>query len=182
LPAIAFDDGFGNKGGAVDIASNYFQVRAANLSIASEVNGTLIQVPFGQVSVISRVSYPDSTPLTNGTVTVLVSTGRSTSQLKLVYDPSIAAWRGSYSSAFWDIWSVGKWTLTVQATDTFGNSGTSTFTVVAQPYLFLILIAVIIGVALFARWTAGRYGRKVYLRIRKLLQKMRSMSTERTRP
>jgi len=182
LPAMSFDDGFGNKGGAVDTFSQYFEVQNASLLITSEVNGTQIQVPFGQVSIISKIAYPDSTLLTNGTVRVSVSTDSSTSELNLTYDQSIRAWRGSYSSAFWDLWRVGKWTLKVQATDLFGNSGTTTYEVAAQPYLFLALVAVIIAVVLFARWTVLRFGRKVYFRIRKILQKLRSLSAKRLHP
>jgi hypothetical protein len=181
LPAMSFDDGFGNKGGGADTFSAYFQVQAANLTIASEVNGTQIQVPFGQVSIISKITYPDGTALTNGTVTVFVSTNSSASGLKLAYDPSIGAWRGSYSSALWDLGRIGEWTLKVQATDAFGNSGATTYQVVAQPYLFLVLVAVLIAAVLFGRWTITRYGRKLYFRARKALQKLRSLSTARQR-
>jgi hypothetical protein len=182
LPAMSFDDGSGNKGGAIDTYSQYFQVQNASLVIKSVVNGTQIQVPFGQVGVISRISYPDGTPMTNGTVMVSVSTDSSTHQLALKYDPTLGAWRGSYSSSLSDLWSVGKWTLQVEAADVLGNSGTSTYGVTAQPYLFLILIGGIIAVVLFSRWTISRYGRKVYFRIRKMLQRLRSLSTGRSRP
>jgi hypothetical protein len=182
LPSMSFDDGFGNKGGALDTLSGYFQVRNASLLITSQLNGTLIQVPFGQISVISKISYPDGSPLINGTVNVSVSTSISTSQITLTYDPTLGAWRGSYTSAFWDLWRVGEWTLRVQATDASGNSGTTTYRVAAQPYLFLVLVAVIVAAVLFVRWTVSQYGRKVYLRIRKILQKLRSLSTRRIRP
>jgi hypothetical protein len=182
LPAMSFDDGYGNKGGPTDTLSQYFQVNNASLLISSQVNGTQIQVPFGQVSIISKISYPDGTPLTNGTVQVLVSMNSGTSALDLVYDPSLGAWRGSYSSGFGDLWRIGKWTFTIQASDTAGNSGSATFDVTAQPYLFLVLVAMVIAVALFGRWTLSRYGRKTYLRIRKAVQKLRSLSTERYHP
>jgi hypothetical protein len=182
LPALSFDDSFGNKGGAADIFSGYFRVQNASLVITSEVNGTQIQVPFGQVSVISKIAYPDGTPVLNGTVTVFLSNSSSASKIQLMYDPTLGAWRGSYSSSFWDLWRVGKWTLKVQAADLFGNSGASTFEVVAQPYLFLVIIGVIVAVALVGRWTVSRYGRKMYLRIRKVVQKLRSLPTERFRP
>jgi hypothetical protein len=179
LPAMSFDDGYGNKGGSADTFSGYFEVRAANLTIGSQVNGTQIQVPFGQVSIISRVGYPDGTAVTNGTVTVFVSTNSSTSAVKLIYDPSVGAWRGSYSSALWDLWRVGEWTLRVQATDPFGNSASTTYKVAAQPYLFLVLVAVLIAVVLFGRWILTRYWRKLYFRVRKTMQRLRSLSTAR---
>jgi hypothetical protein len=182
LSALSFDDSYGNKGGAADLFSGYFQVQNASLVITSEVNGTQIQVPFGQVSVISKIAYPDGTPVLNGTVTVFLSNSSSASKIQLTYDPSIGAWRGSYSSSFWDLWRVGKWTLKVEAADLYGNSGTSTFEVSAQPYLFLVIIGVIVAVALVGRWTVSRYGRKIYLRVRKLVQKLRSLPTERLRP
>ena len=182
LLAMSFDDGFGNKGGAADTFSDYFQVRNASMVITSEVNGTQIQVPFGQVSIISRVAYPDGTSLMNGTVRVFVSTGSSTSEIKLVYDAGINAWRGAYASGLGDLWQVGTWRLRVEVVDPYGNSGTAVYEVAAQPYLFLVTIAAIIAVALFGRWTISRYGRKVYFRIRKLIQKLRALSTERIRP
>jgi len=182
LPASSFDDGFGNKGGAVDIFSSYFQVHNASLVITSEVNGTQIQVPFGQVSIISKITYPDGTPVLNGTAIVFLSNSSSASKIQLTYDSTLGAWRGSYSSSFWDLWRVGKWTLKVQAADLFGNSGTSTFQVAAQPYLFLVIIGVIVAVVLVSRWTVSRYGRKMYLRIRKAVQRLKSLPTERFRP
>lgn len=182
LPAMSFDDGFGNKGGAVDTFSDYFEVRNASMIITSEVNGTQIQVPFGQVSIISRVTYPDGTSLTNGTVRVSVSTASSKSEIKLNFDPSINAWRGAYTSGLGDLWHVGTWTLRVQVVDQYGNSGTAVYEVAAQPYLLIVIIGIVVVVVLFGRWTISRYGRKTYFRIRKLIQKLRALSTERIRP
>lgn len=173
LPAMSFDDGFGNKGGSGDTFSSDFQVTNASLIIDSEVNGTQIQIPFGQVSIISKVTYPDGTPLTNGTVSLVVSTGSAVSELASVYDPSIQAWRASYSSTFSDLWRVGTWKLSVKAADTFGNSGSATYDVAAQPYLFVASLAIIIALALFGRWTLTRYGRKVYFRLRKIVLRFR---------
>lgn len=173
LPATSFDDGFGNKGGTTDTYSNYFQIGNASLAISIEVNGTQIQIPFGQVSIISKVTYPDGTPMTNGTVMVDVSTGSSVSELQATYDPTIQAWRASYSSKLADLFHVGTWSLKVDAVDTFGNSGTASYDVTAQLYLFLVLVAVIVAAALFARWTVSRYGRRVYFRARKIIQRFR---------
>jgi hypothetical protein len=173
LPAMAFDDGFGNIGASSDIFSDYFQVKSANLVITSEVNGTQIQIPFGQVSIISKIAYPDGTPLTNGTVTLLLSTGSAVSKLKAVYDPTIRAWRASYSSNIFDLLRVGTWTLRINATDSLGNSGTAATEVTAQPYLFVVLLAVVIALVLFVRWTYSRYGRRTYFRLRKLVQRFR---------
>jgi len=182
LSALSFDDSYGNKGGTADVFSGYFQVQNASLVITSQVNGTQIQVPFGQISVISKITYPDGTPVLNGTATVFLSNSSSATKIQLTYDPSLGAWRGSYSTSFWDIWRVGKWTLKVEAADLYGNVGSSTFEVSAQPYLFLAIVGVIIAVALVGRWTVSRYGRKLYLRIRKIVQKLRSLPTQRFRP
>jgi hypothetical protein len=173
LPAMSFDDGSGNKGGPTDTFSDSFEVRNASLVIQSVVNGTQIQIPFGQVSIISKVTYPDGTVLTNGTVRLVVSTGSAVSELDSVYDPTIQAWRASYPSSFSDLWRVGTWTLRINAADTFGNSGTATYDVAAQPYLFIALIAILVAAALFGRWTLTRYGRRVYFRVRKIIQRFR---------
>jgi len=173
LPADSFDDGFGNKGGPADVFSDYFQVSNATLLISSEVNGTQIQVPFGQVSIISKITYPDGSVFSNGTARVSVSAGGSTSDLRLAYDSKIRAWRASYASTFFDLWRVGTWTLDVEASDIFGNSGKETYEVNAQPYLFLLLVALVVALVLFGRWTVSRFGRLTYLRIRKTVQRFR---------
>ena len=117
LPAMSFNDSYGNKGGQSDIFSDYFKVTNASLTITSSINGTQIQIPFGQVSIISKILYPDGTPLTdNGTVTVTVSTGSSTSAVALSYDPGLGAWHGSYSSSFSDI--LARWNLDHQGAST----------------------------------------------------------------
>jgi hypothetical protein len=174
LPAMSFDDGFGNKGGLTDTYSNYFSVNNASLTISSSINGTQIQVPFGAVSIISKISYPDGTPLTaNATVSVIVSAGSSTSLLTLGYDPAVGAWRGSYSSSITDIWHPGTWILKVQAVDSYGNMGSASYEISAQPYLFLVIVAVVVLLAFAGRWVYARYGRKVYFRTRKLIQRFR---------
>ncbi len=173
LPAMAFDDGYGNKGGSEATYSNYFRVTNASLVINSEVNGTQIQIPFGQVSIISKVTYPDGTPLTNGTVRVVVFTGSEIASLNSIYDPNIGAWRASYSSTFIDLWRSGTWTLNVTAFDTLGNSGGVEVKVQAQPYLFIAVLALLIALVLFGRWTVSRYGRRVYFRVRKLVQRFK---------
>ena len=174
LPAMSFDDGFGNKGGSVDMYSDYFSVNNASLVISSSINGTQIQIPFGSVSIISKIAYPDGTPLaSNGTVSVTVSTGSSMSLVSLNYDPMIEAWRGTYSSSFSDIWHVGTWTLKVQADDVYGNSGSASYQVSAQPYLVLAIAAIIAFLALVGRWIYIRYGRKAYFKIRKFMQRLR---------
>ena len=173
LPAMAFDDGYGNKGGSGNIFSDYFQVRNASLRIKSEVNGTQIQIPFGQVSIISTVTYPDGSPLTNGTVRLVVATGSTVSELKSVYDPNIRAWRAAYSSTFSDLLRPGTWTLNVTAADTLGNSGSVEVKVQAQPYLFIVVLGFVITAVLVGRWMVSRYGRKVYFRVRKIIQRFR---------
>ena len=173
MPATAFDDGFGNKGAAVDTYSNYFAVTNASLVITSQVNGTRIQIPFGQVSILSKVTYPDGSPLTAGSVNVLVSTGSSVTPLTSTYDPSIGEWRASYSSTLFDLIRGGTWTLKVNAEDALGNSGKATYEVVAQPYLFISLIVGVVAVAFVVRWSVSRYGRKVYFRLRRILRRPR---------
>jgi len=171
MPAMSFDDGFGNKGGAADIYSNYFAVQNASLIISSQLNGTQIQIPFGQISIISKVTYPDGSPVTTGVVNVVVSTGSSISALKSTYDPTVDAWRTSYSSTIFDLVRAGTWTLRVTATDSLGNSGKATYDVAAQPYLFIVLIVCVVAVVLVGRWTVSRFGRRVYFRVRRIVRR-----------
>jgi hypothetical protein len=173
IPSMSFDDGNGNKGGPADSYSDFFSVINATLSISSQLNGTTIQIPFGQVSIISKVTYPDGTPLTSGTVIVVVSAGSSTSPLQSTYDPTITGWRASYSSSLFDLSRVGNWTLRVTASDALGNSGMTTYEVTAQPYLFIAIVVALVTVFLATRWTVSRYGRRVYFRVRKILRRPR---------
>jgi hypothetical protein len=171
MPAMAFDDGVGNKGAAGDTTSATFQVQNASLQITSQLNGTQIEIPFGQVSIISKITYPDGTPMSNGTVNVVASIGSSSSTLPSVYDPSIGAWRSSYTSTIFDLFHVGTWTLKVSATDRNGNSGIATYDVVAQPYQFITIVVVVVAVILIGRWIISRFGRRLYFRLRRLAQK-----------
>ena len=173
VPAMSFDDGHGNKGGEKDTYSNFFSVTNASLSITSQLNGTNIQIPFGQVSIMSKVTYPNGMPLTAGTVTVVVTAGTSVSQLASTYDPTTAEWRSSYSSTLFDLARAGTWTLKVTARDTYGNSGKATYNVSAQPFLFIILVASVLAAFFVVRWSVSRYGRRVYFRIRKLVRGLR---------
>jgi hypothetical protein len=173
MPSMAFDDGFGNKGAAIDTNSNYFTITNASLAITSQLNGTQIQIPFGQVSIISKVTYPDGTPLTVGSVNLVVYTGSSVTALTATYDPSIGEWRASYSSTLFDLIHGGTWTLKVNARDTLGNSGKATYEVVAQPYLFITLIVGVVAVVFVVRWSVSRYGRKIYFRLRRILKRPR---------
>jgi len=174
VAAMSFDDGYGNKGGAVDTYSDYFVVTNASFQFSSKVNGTQIQVPFGQVSILSKITYPDGSLLTNGTVRVLVSTGTSTFSLQSLFDATDGSWRSAYSTTIADLWSVGTWILTVEAFDIYGNGGVATYEITAQPYLFLIIIGIVIVAVVIGRWSLTRYGRRVYLRVRKILHKLRS--------
>lgn len=172
-PSMSFDDGYGNKGAAMDTYSNFFSVTNASLSITSQLNGTNIQIPFGQVSVMSKVTYPDGSPLTAGTVTVVVIAGSSVSQLQATYDPTTNEWRSSYSSTLFDLAHVGTWILRVTANDAYGNSGMATYDVTAEPYLFIAILASVITALLVVRWSISRYGRRVYFRIRKFVRSPR---------
>jgi len=173
IPAMAFDDGYGNKGAVVDTYSNYFSVTNATLIISSQLNGTDIQIPFGQVSILSKVTYPDGTPLTAGIVTVTVYAGGSATQLQSTFDPSTGQWRASYSSTLSDLSRVGTWTLRAKASDAFGNSGTATYDVTAQPYLFIAVLVAVVAALLSVRWSVSRYGRRIYFRVWKILRRPR---------
>jgi hypothetical protein len=170
IPAMSFDDGYGNKGGATDTYSNDFSVTNASLIISSQLNGTNIQIPFGQVSILSKVTYPDGTPLTAGVVTVAVSAGGSVTELPSTFDPATGEWRASYSSTVLDLSRLGTWTVRVSASDELGNSGMATYEATAEPYLFIAILAAVVIVLLSVRWSVSRYGRRIYFRVWKILR------------
>lgn len=122
----AFDDGYGN-GGPVQSALGGFTVQAAGLSVSVTLSGGTYSV--GELIAISASIYnPDGTGFTQGSVTATLSSAGRTinSPLGLFYDQARTLWVGSYTVSSDD--PSGTWLVELNASDPYGNAGTSSAT------------------------------------------------------
>jgi hypothetical protein len=121
LAANSLDDGFGNTGPTSPLFRD-FNVQPAILTlIVSVPNGTRTS---GDILAISAtVTAPGGTSFSQGNVTAQFSAGgRFVGRLiTLLYDQGKGKWVGSYIIASSD--PSGVWVLQVTASDSFGNSG-----------------------------------------------------------
>jgi KaiC/GvpD/RAD55 family RecA-like ATPase len=126
----SFNDGYGNGGPSTSIVRG-FTVQSATLNILVTVSNQTYTI--GQVMPIyATVTYPDGTTVTSGTLTVTFSSSgnRAGSQVTLVYVQGQSRWAGSYVVQSNDI--SGLWLATIKATDSNGNSGQQTASVIVS--------------------------------------------------
>ncbi len=156
----SFNDGFGNGGPISPVASN-FNVQTALLTV-SVISYSATYSPGTTIPICATVVAPSGANFTQGSVnaTITSSGRRVVTPFGLVYDQSLGRWSGSYKVNATD--PSGTWLVTVNAYDSYGNSGQSvaSFNVNApssppQPVWFLtwtfwllVLVAVGIGVGI----------------------------------
>lgn len=156
----SFNDGFGNGGPISPVASN-FNVQTALLTV-SVISYSATYSPGTTIPIYATVVAPSGANFTQGSVnaTITSSGRRVVAPFGLVYDQSLGRWSGSYKVNATD--PSGTWLVTVNAYDSYGNSGQSvaSFNVNApssppQPVWFLtwtfwllVLVAVGIGVGI----------------------------------
>lgn len=166
LPAKAFDDGNGNIGSETDVETNSFNVTAATLQVSVKLNATHYQVPFETITAYAQVSYPDGTPVTdatNATVAGRLTAVNSRANATVAYDSAASVWVLKYAFGWGDLLSPGAWTLSVEARDIYGNSGSSSVEVIAEPYTFLEILLAVVIILLVARWLISRFWRRLYI-------------------
>ena len=167
----SFDDGYGNKGPNQSVI-RAFTVTPAVLTISASTNYGNYTVG-GIVVVYASVVTPGGYNFTSGTVTATTYHGSTPigSPLQLFYDQSRGKWVGSYTVNATD--PSGIWQIQVNATDGYGNAGqgsTSTLIIVpTQPqqtptssYLFVVVIALLVGLSILGAWIA--FGRRRVMR------------------
>lgn len=174
LAANAFDDGNGNAGPVADIETSSFDVMPASLLLNTALNSTYYQIPFDAVTAYTQVSYPDGTPVSNATVRAWWIAGNIRSNATVTYDEKAAIWIVRYQFLFGDLLRFGTWTLSEEANDVYGNKGSATLDVTADPYLFLAIVLIAIAVVLLMRWLLSRYWHRIYLGTKRVLTTIRS--------
>ena len=163
LTAHSFDDGNGNTGPGTDIETSSFGAVPARLKVSATLNSTHYQVPFDNLVAYTQVSYPDGTLITNATVQAWLSVANSRVNSTVTYDKAAEVWIITYAFSWGDLLRPGSWTLLVQAGDTYGNAGSASIEVFAEPYEFIEIVLAIVVVLVVARWLLSKFWRRMYL-------------------
>jgi hypothetical protein len=149
-------DPYGNEGNL----SRVINVIKATLVVDISADKREFQVGFDTVRFSGKVYYPDDTVMVGGSVTLEVAIGSSRKVIDL--QPSgDGLWTGTMQTGFFD--SGGEYSILIRASDAYGNSGTTAFSLTAsQLYVIFSLIAVAlslaIAIALIWRFRQSRAG------------------------
>jgi len=174
VSASAFDDGKGNIGPGKDIETSSFGVLPATLDLNTVLNSTHYQVPFDTLIAYTQVSYPDGSSVANATVRAWLVAAGSKVNATVTRDRVNPVWIVKYAFSWGDLSRLGNWELSVEATDIYGNAGSGSLEVSAEPYTLLeILIAAAI-VVLVVRWLLLRFWRHLYLGTRRVMSVLRA--------
>ncbi len=170
----AFDDGKGNTGPEKDVETNGFAVIPATLLLNTVFNSTHYQVPFDTLTAYTTVSYSDGTPVDNATVRAWLTPPNSKMNVTVAEDRVTQFWIAKYAFSWSDLLRLGIWTLSVEATDTYGNMGSKSLEVAAEPYTLLEIIFAAAVILLVARWLLSRYWRRLYVVTKRTISAIRS--------
>ncbi|TMI61018.1 hypothetical protein E6H16_07215 [Candidatus Bathyarchaeota archaeon] len=121
LDANTIDDSYGNTGPA-SIKTNTFTVLPAQLAVIASLSKTSY-TSSEPVVITATVTTPDGATYNQGSVRASIFNKGQTigNPFDLTYDQARGAWIGSYNPGPKD--PSGTWTITVAASDSYGNSG-----------------------------------------------------------
>ena len=168
MVANAFDDGYGNIGPEENVETDSFTVLPATLQVSISVNSTQYQVPLDTVTAYVKANYPDGLPVTNATVRAWFNSAGSTANASTTYHETAAVWVATYRFSLGDLARPGGWTLTVETADIYGNSGSASLEIVAEPYYFIAILLLLVFALLLARWFLSKYWHRLYLRAKRV--------------
>jgi len=175
--AKAFDDGKGNTGPGKDIETSSFTATPATLLASSTSNSSRYQVPFDTLTAYAQVTYPDGTTVTNATVRAWLNASDSKMNATVTHDKTISIWIIKYAFSWGDLLRLGSWRLYVEATDIYGNSGSSFLEVATEPYTLLEIVIVVAAVLLVVRWLLSKFWRRLYPETKRTLSAFRRRPT-----
>jgi hypothetical protein len=174
LPANAFDDGDGNIGPAKDVETGSFSALPATLLVNQSLNSTQYQVPFDTLIAYASIGYPDGTSVTNATVRAWLVAANSRVNATVVRSRETPVWIIKYAFSWGDLFRLGNWMLFVEATDIYGNAGSGSTEVSAEPYTLLEILIGAAIVVLVVRWLLRRFWRRLYLGTRRVASALRT--------
>jgi hypothetical protein len=173
MSAKAFDDGKGNTGPGKDVETSSFTVTPATLLVSPTSNSTRYQVPLDTITAYAEVTYPDGTTVNNATVRAWLNASDSKMNATVTRDKTTPVWIIKYAFSWGDLLRLGSWRLNVEATDIYGNSGSSFLEVATEPYTLLEIVIVVAAVLLVAKWLLSKFWRRLYLETKRALSAFR---------
>lgn len=156
IRASSFNDGYGNIGPLIGVTRG-FNVQPAQLSVSVNVQNKTYG-PGDVMALYASVTAPDGSQFTSGSVTAYLSPINSATRIgsgvPLVYVQSQAKWLGSTIINSTD--PAGVWLVSVNASDTYQNSGQGSSVAVvnnslAQPsnqslnLFYFLIVAALVG-------------------------------------
>lgn len=171
--ANSFDDGNGNVGPGSDLETSGFSVVPATLRVIVTPNATHYQVPFETLTAYSQVSYSDGTLISNATIRAWLSSGDWKVEPSVTPESTTGVWIIKYAFSWGDLIRPGSWELRAEAADIFGNTGSGSVEIIAEPYLLIEIVVGALAVLLVVRWLLSKFWRRLYLSAKRGLSTMR---------
>jgi hypothetical protein len=116
----------------------------------------------------AQVTYLDGTPVTNATIAAQLTAADYKENATVTYDNAASVWVIKYRFTWADLLHPGAWTLSVEAADLYGNSGSVSADVSAEPYTLVEILLGLVIVLLVGRWLISRYWRRLYVGAKRL--------------
>jgi len=161
LEENSIDDGSGNVGPAFKLSSTTFRIEAATLNVTVVTNKKAYEILFDSVDITATPKYHDGTKVGKGTATATFSMGDWSKTLPISFDEQSGSWQGNFRFQPEDMMTrSGVWVVKVSVSDGYGNSGSSSTSILVQPWwqsirglMILIIVAAvfftIIGVVVY---------------------------------
>ncbi|MGB9758276.1 MAG: hypothetical protein ACP5KW_00355 [Thermoproteota archaeon] len=123
---VTVDDLYGNIG----IGKTFFLVKPGLIQVSSSNLSSFYDRP-NLVKVFFMLSYPDGSPVSNGTYSMLISNSVFTKKYLLHYYPNYTYWFGEFKLD--PSGPIGKWNLSLVGQDLQGNFLSETFSFIVRP-------------------------------------------------
>jgi hypothetical protein len=88
-------------------------------------------------------------------------------------ESTTGVWIIKYVFSWGDLIRPGSWELRAEAADIFGNTGSGSVEVLAEPYLLIEIVVGVLAVLLVVRWLLSKFWRRLYLSAKRGLSTMR---------
>ena len=131
---VTVDDLYGNIG----VNKTFFLVKPGLIQVSSSNLSSFYDRP-NLVKVFFMLSYPDGSPVSNGTYSMLISNSVYTKKYLLYYYSNYTYWFGEFKLDPSD--PTGKWNLSLVGQDLQGNFLSETFSFIVRPSALSIVLS-----------------------------------------
>lgn len=131
---VTVDDSYGNNG----ISKTFFLVKPGLIQVAASNLSSFYNKP-NIVNIFFSLSYPDGSPVSNGTYFMLVSNSVYTKKYLLYYSSNHTYWFSEFKLDPSD--PIGKWNLYLSGQDLQGNFLNETLSFFVKPSELIIVLS-----------------------------------------